>query len=171
MSKAFRAVGIGSSLLVGTGVYSYTVQKKYPARGRVYQAGEKISVEGKKAEKVVVGYFGAESKVFDEGIDRNQGLYYGSKKTAQGYAINRSGSKGTPKVGVIVADRQAEIKDHCSGRYEGYDPLSPYFCNDAEVEIVEIEIVNKDNRLGTIASTWRMIDELGPKGSWGSSNH
>lgn len=155
----FRAVGIGGFAAVGGTAYgAYHIQQNYPPSGIIYRQGEMITHNGE--EKKVVGYFGAPKEVFDQGIDTNRELYYGDKKTAQSYAVARSGTHSKPETAVLVADEMPKTKDHAPQRFEGpHAPLSPSYMKEKNLQVIDREEVTTANRVGLIGSLKRMFNQ------------
>lgn len=167
---SFRSItfplGVGTSL-VGYGGYSY-LDRKFPAQGNAFKPGQKIEIidkHGNNVDKVVIGYFGASNKTFDK-INKEQGLYFGSKKIAQGYAKNRAKEDEDPEVAVVVGDRlpQATKGDLGTPRFpEGPEPLTPEFIRKAKVKLVHKETVTTETQLGATGTMKRIMKEYNNK--------
>ncbi|MCC5831840.1 MAG: hypothetical protein JJU12_02210 [Chlamydiales bacterium] len=158
----FKAVG--ASGLLGGGVYaidhfSKKIQEKYPPSGEELKIGTMVMHNGK--EKVVVGFFGANSKTFEKGLDPNRELYTGTKKQAQEYALSRAKKDEEPMVAVVLADEKPRAKDYGMQRFEGsHIPLSTDYIKKANVTWANVEKVTESNRLGFWGSCTRLINDM-----------
>lgn len=151
-----RTLSLGALSGLGYGATTYA-EKHHGPEGKRPTLGSKIVYKGQ--EHTVIGWFGATKKTI-ENIDATRELYFGDKKTAQGYAKNRAKQANDPATVVMLVGKSLpdSRKDLNPSRFEmGPNPLSPEGLKRLNVQFVHSEPVTPQTQEGHIANFKRML--------------